>query len=197
MPTDAFFKLEKEKKNILLQSAIKEFSALPYEKVSVFKIAQNAKVSRSGFYYYFKDKEDIYQYLIKQLKEEFIKELNREGRKYDLFTFSKKIFHLLAECKGTEREDFFKQMVANMKPDDTKDFFEHLQTCAAESHFNYLCDLEDLNLQSEEDLMGLLCLLINSTLYVLQRYMMAGDSLSQAEEQLDHMFQMIKYGVLK
>ena len=59
MPAEAFFKLEKEKQNILLKSAVKEFSSLPYAKVSVFKIAQNAQVSRSGFYYYFKDKADI------------------------------------------------------------------------------------------------------------------------------------------
>ena len=54
MPNEAFFHLEDGKKQVLLKSAIAEFSALPYEKVSIFKIAEKAGISRSGFYYYFK-----------------------------------------------------------------------------------------------------------------------------------------------
>ena len=79
MPSDAFFKLEEEKKNKLLESAMKEFSVLPYEKVSVFKIAQKAGISRSVFYYYFKDKRDIYNYLIAQLKMEIVQMLDQNG----------------------------------------------------------------------------------------------------------------------
>ena len=91
MPNEAFFHLEEEKKEALLKSAISEFSALPYDKVSIFKIAQNAGISRSSFYYYFKSKEDIYQYLLKQIKMEFIEKLDQEERQYDLFAFCRRI----------------------------------------------------------------------------------------------------------
>lgn len=197
MPTEAFFKLEEGKKNILLESAVKEFSALPYEKVSVFKIAQNAEVSRSGFYYYFKDKEDIYKYLLDQIKEEFIQELDKGGKQYDIFSFCRKVFELLAAIKGTDREAFFKQVFSNLKPDDTEEFFERIETCTAEKHFKYLCDLDNLSISSKQELLGLSCLLVSSTLYTLQRYLVAEEPLAVAGEKLDQMFKIIKYGVLK
>lgn len=197
MPTEAFLHLEEGKKNSLLKSAVKEFSALPYEKVSVFKIAQNAEVSRSGFYYYFKDKEDIYKYLLDQIKEEFIRELDKGEKKYDIFSFCRKVFELLAAIKGTDREAFFKQVFSNLKPDDTEEFFERIETCTAEKHFKYLCDLENLNISSKQELLGLYYLLISSTLYALQRYLIEEEPLETAGEKLDQMLEILKYGVLK
>lgn len=197
MPNEAFFHLEKAKKELLLQSAIAEFSALPYEKVSIFKIAQNAGVSRSGFYYYFKDKEDIYKYLTKQIRDEFTADLAAKGEKYDIFSFSKEIFRKICSIKGTEREAFFRQMVSNMKPDDTKEFFRRIDNCTSNESFQFLCDFEQLNISTGQELMGLACLLIGGTMHAVQRYLIGEECLEKAEERLDQMFEMIKYGVLK
>lgn len=198
MPSDAFFKLEEEKKNKLLESAMKEFSALPYEKVSVFKIAQKAGISRSVFYYYFKDKRDIYNYLIAQLKMEIVQMLDQNGGvQYDIFTFTQKLFHQAAQQKGTDREAFVRQVIANMKTEDTGYFFDLIDTCQVEQHFRYLCNLEDLNISTDQQLKGLTCLLVASTLQILLMYFVSDESLSDAEAQLDQIFEMIKYGVLK
>ena len=198
MPSDAFFKLEEEKKNKLLESAMKEFSALPYEKVSVFKIAQKAGISRSVFYYYFKDKRDIYNYLIAQLKMEIVQMLDHNGGvQYDIFTFTQKLFHQAAQQKGTDREAFVRQVIANMKTEDTGYFFDLIDTCQVEQHFRYLCNLEDLNISTDQQLKGLTCLLVASTLQILLMYFVSDESLSDAEAQLDQIFEMIKYGVLK
>lgn len=197
MPTEAFFHLDEQKKMVLLESAVCEFSALPYEKVSIFKIAQNAGVSRSGFYYYFKDKEDIYKYLIDQIKEEFITELNKEKQKYDIFSFCKKIFSLLATVKGTNQEAFIKRIVSNAKPDDVSEFLDKFEFCAEEKQFEYLCDLNDLDGCFRQDITSLTWLLICSSVYALQRYFAGGESLKTAEERLDRMLEMLKYGVIK
>ncbi|MCQ4635919.1 TetR/AcrR family transcriptional regulator [Anaerovorax odorimutans] len=197
MPTEAFFHLEEQKKKVLLESAIDEFSALPYEKVSIFKIAQNAGVSRSGFYYYFKDKEDIYKYLIDQIKDEFTTELSKEKQRYDIFSLCKRIFSLLARVKGTSREAFIKQIVSNAKPDDVNEFLDNFELCAEKKHFEYLCDLDDLNSYSEQEMTSLTWLLICSSVYALQRYFAGGESLERAEERLDKMLNMLKYGVIK
>lgn len=195
MPSDAFFKLEEEKKNKLLESAMKEFSALPYEKVSVFKIAQKAGISRSVFYYYFKDKRDIYNYLIAQLKMEIVQMLDQNGGvQYDIFTFTQKLFHQAAQQKGTDREAFVRQVIANMKTEDTGYFFDLIDTCQVEQHFRYLCNLEDLNISTDQQLKGLTCLLVASTLQILLMYFVSDESLSDAEAQLDQIFEMIKYG---
>lgn len=196
MPTEAFFHLEEQKKKVLLESAVREFSALPYEKVSIFKIAQNAGVSRSGFYYYFKDKEDIYVYLIDQIKSEFIVQLGRENRRYDIFSFCKNIFDLLAKVKGTSREDLIKRIVSNAKPDDVSVFLDNFQLCAENKEFEYLCDLDDLKGEVRKDITSLTWLLICSTVYALQRYFAGGETLQEAEQRLDRMFEMLRYGVI-
>lgn len=197
MPNEAFFKLEKEKQDILLESAIKEFSELPYAKVSVFKIAQNAQVSRSGFYYYFKDKEDIYQYLLYQIKKEFMNQILQDQKKYDIFSLCKKIFYFIASLKGTERESFFCQVISNMTPEDLKNFFDIMGNGMQRKEFEKICDLNELNPVSDQRLAEIMWLLISSNIYVLAGYMTGQDSLESAEEKLEQMHIMIRHGVLK
>lgn len=197
MPTEAFFKLERDRKDRLLQSAISEFSQMPYEKVSVFKIAENAGISRSTFYYYFKGKDDIYHYLLLQIKQAFMDELEREQQQYDIFSFCRKVFDFLTDLKGTKNEAFFKQVTEDMKPEDLNEFFERLETCAGEKHFAYLCDLEDLKIASCQELMGLAFLLACVTMFSLKSYLGDKMSLNEAINTLDKMYDMIKYGVLK
>lgn len=196
MPAEAFFKLEKGKQNILIKSAVKEFSNLPYEKVSVFKIAQNAQVSRSGFYYYFKDKADIYQYLILRIKEEFLTGLEK-NKKYDIFSFYQKIFDFVASFKGTEREPFFRQIMANMRPEDLKNFFAKMERCASQGHFEYLCDLDNLDLTSPSELMALNWMLISGTMYSLQHYLEGEEDLETARGKQEQVFRIVKYGILR
>lgn len=198
MPTDAFFKLEEEKKNKLLESAMQEFSTLPYEKVSVFKIAQKAGISRSVFYYYFKDKRDIYNYLIAQIRMDMVRRLDQNGGvQYDIFTFVQRLFHQAAQQKGTDKEALIRQVVANMKTEDIRYFFDIVDNCQMEQHFRYLCDLEELNISTAQQLKGLICLLASSALHTLLMYFVSDESLSDAEAQLEQIFEMIKYGVLK
>lgn len=197
MPTDAFLNLEEEKKNKLLNSAMKEFSILPYEKVSVFKIAQNAEISRSAFYYYFKDKRDIYHYLLSQIKHSFVRELSKTEKQYDIFDFSCKLFELITRLKGTDKEAFLRQVISNMKPEDTKYFFDKIEICTASRHVQFLHGMEGLKISTKEELTGLVCLVLASTVHALQWYFIGGESLSAAQKQLERMFEMIKYGILQ
>lgn len=196
MPTDAFFHLEKEKQDILLKSAVKEFSNLPYAKVSVFKIAQNAQVSRSGFYYYFKDKADIYQYLILRIKDEFISSLEPKP-KYDIFSFYRKLFNFVASFKETEREPFFRQIMDNMRPEDLKQFFSKMERCDFRKHFEHLLDLENLKLTSVSELLAVNWMLISGTMYALQHYFEGAGDLETARGRQEFVFHIIKHGILK
>lgn len=197
MPNEAFFHLEEEKKETLLKSAISEFSALPYDKVSIFKIAQNAGISRSSFYYYFKSKEDIYQYLLKQIKMEFIEKLDQEEQQYDLFAFCRKIFFFIADLKGTEKEAFFRHVISDMKPEDLHDFFDRLEICAEAGHFEYLCGLDQYKVSSAEELKALTFLVACSTLLSLKSYLADKASLEESVKILEKMYEMIKYGAVK
>ena len=63
MPTERFYKLPEEKKKAIRDSAMEEFIRVPFEKVSINKIIQNAGISRGSFYTYFEDKRDLVRYI--------------------------------------------------------------------------------------------------------------------------------------
>ena len=67
MPTDRFARLPAEKKEIIRMAAISEFTRVPFEKVSINKIIQNADISRGSFYTYFEDKRDLLQYVFSDI----------------------------------------------------------------------------------------------------------------------------------
>ncbi|MCI9598069.1 MAG: TetR/AcrR family transcriptional regulator [Firmicutes bacterium] len=198
MPTKSFFNLEDEKKNVLLRSAICEFSLLPYDKVSVFKIAKNAGISRSAFYYYFKDKEDIYHYIVGLVFEKLAGQLKETKEQNDVFTLGMAFFTQAAKLKGTEWEALVQQLIANMKSNDAAKLLRQMEACAAQTYFSYLKGgLENLNISSETDFLELSFLLISSVIYALRSYLMEGESFSAAEGKLERMFEMIRHGVLK
>lgn len=64
MPSQTFLNLDKEKQNKLLDAAMKEFSQHTYPEVSINQIIINAGIPRGSFYMYFKDKDELFEYLI-------------------------------------------------------------------------------------------------------------------------------------
>lgn len=69
MPTKTFLNLPQEKQNLLLKIAKEEFSSNLFNDVSINKIIKKANIARGSFYAYFKDKEDLYHYLLLTIKE--------------------------------------------------------------------------------------------------------------------------------
>lgn len=70
MPKETFFRLPEDKQQRLLQAARKEFERVPLQEVSIANIVREAKIPRGSFYQYFEDKEDLYYFYHKKLKEE-------------------------------------------------------------------------------------------------------------------------------
>lgn len=66
MPTITFEKLSDDKKDIIEESAIKEFSTYTYDQVSINRIIQDINMPRGSFYLYFENKEDLYLYIMKK-----------------------------------------------------------------------------------------------------------------------------------
>lgn len=63
MPTERFNKLPEEKKKAIRDAAMEECIRVPFEKVSINKIIQNAGISRGSFYTYFEDKRDVVRHI--------------------------------------------------------------------------------------------------------------------------------------
>lgn len=195
MPTEAFYKLHPAKRDQLLKSAVHEFSEIPYEKVSVFKIAQNADVSRSGFYYYFKDKKDIHLYLINEIKEEFIKKYNVDELNVDLLVLGKDIFKFVTAIKGTGLENFFRRTVTDMKNSDVNDLFTFIDQQRPECGTRY--SIDNIELTDQDQLRGIGMLMATSIIFALSGYFDNIDTLECAEEKLRQMFDIIRYGIGK
>ncbi|SRR3712207_2142730 len=58
--------MKKEKKKKIIDSAIQLFSQKNYEAVSIVEICRNAEVSNGIFYTYFKDKTDLFCFLLQE-----------------------------------------------------------------------------------------------------------------------------------
>lgn len=67
MPTITFTNLKDEKKQRIVDAALKEFAAHDFEHVNIQNIIKDAKISRGSFYQYFSDLEDLFNYLVKTI----------------------------------------------------------------------------------------------------------------------------------
>lgn len=197
MPTEAFFKLDDNKREQILKAAVKEFSELPYAKVSIFKIAQHSGVSRSGFYYYFKDKKDIYEYLLKSLAEEFMTEYKiGSDCKIGIFQLAENIFDYIAGIKGTDREPFFRRVVSDITPESLKETFLRNHRCGCSDELPDF-DMSEINAKSCRELRGILFLLTTSIIYSIGGYLDNEESLEDCKDKLYEMFDVIKFGTSK
>lgn len=67
MVSTTFLNLKKEKKERIIQAALKEFSIHSFKDASITSIVRKAEISRGSFYQYFGNKEKLYQYLVNDL----------------------------------------------------------------------------------------------------------------------------------
>lgn len=82
-----------ERRQEVIDAALKEFSEKGYKGASLNNILKEAQISKGTFYYHFKNKEDLYFFLIEILIEEkkrFMKDrIKPEDFNEDIFTIFK------------------------------------------------------------------------------------------------------------
>ncbi len=141
MPTDTFHNLPDEKSTRILDAAIAEFSAHPYEVASISNIVRQAEIAKSSFYQYFKGKQDLYRYLIQLCTEErlaLLKTLPTPDPASDLFGYLRWLllsviyFEIqrprLAEIayRAFVEEIPFPEMIEELRRRGTTQFFKQL-----------------------------------------------------------------------
>lgn len=75
MPKATFFNLPEEKRARILRAAVEEFARHPYSRASINRIVARAGIAKGSFYQYFRNKEDLYLYLLRMIGEEKLAEL--------------------------------------------------------------------------------------------------------------------------
>lgn len=66
LPKATFFNLPKEKIEKIVEVAIDEFTKYSYDTASINRIVEGADIAKGSFYQYFKDKLDIYSYIVEE-----------------------------------------------------------------------------------------------------------------------------------
>ncbi|MDP4092940.1 MAG: TetR/AcrR family transcriptional regulator [Bacillota bacterium] len=82
-----YFQLPEEKQNKLLNAGYKLFSIYPYKKASMAAVTEEAGISKSLLFYYFKNKKEFYLFLFKKAVEFMNKDKTKSYSKerIDLF----------------------------------------------------------------------------------------------------------------
>lgn len=176
MPTKTFFNLSEEKKQRLLDAALKEFSRVPVSEASINNIVKTAGIARGSFYQYFNDKEDLYFYFIGILRQDSRNLLydNFKKAKGNLFEGYKMYFPKLLKWVMNERnKNIYRHMFLNMNYRTTKEVSPETSKKPEQSrkyHIDSLkeiADLERLQLDDEEDfylLIKFITSLLNQTI---------------------------------
>lgn len=77
MPKDTFFNLPQEKRERITKSALGLFASNPYHAVSVNQLVKAAGIPKGSFYQYFKDKKDLFRYLIQLIYADKVNRLRK------------------------------------------------------------------------------------------------------------------------
>lgn len=75
-----FYRLPEEKKTRILSSACREFAQYTYEKSSINRILDEARVPKGSFYQYFDDKSDLFYLCMYAVYEKILKARAEKGQ---------------------------------------------------------------------------------------------------------------------
>ena len=168
MPTETFLNLSKEKKNKILEAIKNEFARVPFEKVSINKIVQDADISRGSIYMYFEDKKDMLGCVLSSYHDELMSTIKERfnNNKGDIFAVFSEILKFTAEF-GTEKENiaFCVKIFSNQTVQN-----DILLQCGSRSRKKDYLDLlklyvdtKSLNLKSQDDVYDIIDILIAVT----------------------------------
>lgn len=105
MPKDTFFNLPEEKRNRIINAAMKEFSEIHYKKVTIDRIVNSAGIPKGSFYQYFHNKDDLYKYLFSQIGDQKKQTLYSVKKMQKQLNFKQYVLELLEQAKKFEMRD--------------------------------------------------------------------------------------------
>ena len=114
MPSTTFFNLPSEKREKLLAAARAEFARVPYAEASINKMIQAADIPRGSFYMYFRDKEELFLYLMGEWSRRLTALLEEllERRQGDIFAAFLDLFdRIQAEYRDPEKKERYQHIM--------------------------------------------------------------------------------------
>lgn len=168
MPSDTFKNLKKEKKQKLLEAAMLEFSKESFNKASINNIINKAGISRGSFYVYFKDKEDLFQYVLYSYKSNFdhIMKKNLSFYNGNIREAFKKIFDDIINYIEKDNTNFFKNVFLNLNYQNKNFIVPHTDTLNRNNikELAKYVDFSKMNIDVEDDMNQIIEILLGITI---------------------------------
>lgn len=202
MPKKTFFNLNEDKMQIILNSAINEFSRVPFDEASINNIVSNANIPRGSFYQYFENKEDLYEYIIQKIFKNKGTSLSYQLKENngDLFKSFEEIFLQEFEFfKDDTYHNLFKNFFAHSRQSMKEKFNNKIFLNSMNKHHEEILKLIDINLYNvDKKNIPILFHLLFSSMHNL--FIKADIENLSKEETLNlykDILNIFKYGVLK
>ena len=152
MCMETFLRLPEEKRTRFLEAAWEEFTRVSFAEASTNQIVRRAGVPRGSFYQYFRDKEDLFAYLMTQARDHFIelyaKIMEKSGG--DFFKTQLVCFESFAH-QGGEKDVLFNRCIQVLRLNPCL----HMQMIMQEQPKNHLLEdfgkTADLSCFGDED----------------------------------------------
>lgn len=175
MPKQTFFNLPHEKRELLIQSAKKEFSRVPLSEASIANIIKSADIPRGSFYQYFEDKEDAFYYILEKQMDthnsEFSSMLKRNNG--DLFDAFIEVFeYMLIEFKNQENLDFYRNLFLNMNYKMESKLTQGFSDTNFDDQFSEIItdiDLKKLNITNKQEVIHVIKIIMAVTTHNLMK----------------------------
>ncbi|NCB63040.1 MAG: TetR/AcrR family transcriptional regulator [Clostridia bacterium] len=157
LPSNTFLKLPQEKREKFIEAAKAEFARVPYTDASINQMIRSAGIPRGSFYMYFKDKEELFRYLVSEYirgLEGIVQKILAEENGDLLATFLSVFDYVQRTAQDPEWRRSYKLIIRIATLNSSflvNTFMEEIPPAVSHSLMEHV-DRSRLNLKSDEDL---------------------------------------------
>lgn len=202
MPTDTFFRIDKDKQERIISAACDEFSKRIFSEASISNIIKKAGIPRGSYYQYFEDKSDLYFYIIKTVivskKMSYFKGIYTESS--NIIDLLEKMY--MASFKFAKDYPVYAKIGAKLyqsKEEIIQKFLDMAKESSMTVFGNLLKkDQEKGLIKKDLDIQRLSSFLTDVNTYVIGiRYMMNKVSEEEVIKEIKMFLNILKFGILE
>lgn len=201
MCTETFLRLPEEKRRRFLDAAWEEFSSARFSDVSINQIVRRAGIPRGSFYQYFAGKDDLFAYLLEEVrnhvKEEYRQALKDNGG--DIFQAQLDCFDRITS-QETKLDPVMERCMLFMKNNQGVDIQKLLPTRPGQRLLDGLWDVIDLSsLREPSQDYGriVFCLLMAALGSAFMDAMLCPEDRALQREELAAKLEIVRHGSLR
>lgn len=200
MPTKTFFNLPKQKQEVIIEAAKKEFSRVTFDKASINQIIKDAAISRGSFYMYFSDKMDLLDYLMTFYKETityFLKEtvIAEKGNLHQIILKTHDFFFLIRN--DVDNQKFVKNIITHFYLNSTMTSSDCNKAMPFDNQFRKLVPFLDPNQFAFQD-PNKINDVVEVTFFIMQsaiyQSMIHGEDIEASRERLLRQMNILQQG---